>query len=182
MNIDDFENFINLHGKIIYSFCLRLTSNKEDAEDLYQQTFLKAFEIIDKIDKNNNPKSFLISIAINLWKNNNKKFARRHRLAPTSSIDDSPLTEVADNISIENLTINKLLQEDLMRAVVKLPYKYKIIILMHYTGGLSTEEMASILRIPRGTIKSRLHKGRLMIKKELEVKGYEGYGEYGFFA
>lgn len=182
MNIEDFEQLINLQSKIIYNFCLRLAINKEDAEDLYQQTFLKAFELMDKIDKNNNPKSFLISIAINLWKNNNKKNGRHHRIAPTTSIDDSPLTEIADVINIENLTINKLLQEDLMRAVGELPYKYKIIILMHYTGGLSTEDMASILKVPRGTIKSRLHKARLIIKKELEVKGYEGYAEYGFFA
>lgn len=57
-----------LYGKDVYGFCLRLARNKDNADDLYQETFLKAIELSNRIDKSKNPKGFLVSIAVGLWK------------------------------------------------------------------------------------------------------------------
>ncbi len=180
MTLEDIELLIDDHGKSIYSFCMKLTLNKEDTEDLYQQTFLKALELRDKIDKNNNPKSFLISIAINLWKNSKRKYARHNRIAPLIYVDNPESLDIADSTNVENRAINNELESELITAVNNLKDKFRIPLLMHYNGDLSIEEIASALKIPKGTVKSRLHNGRLIIKNELEAKGYEGYEEYGF--
>ncbi|MRN26206.1 hypothetical protein EAI30_16455 [Romboutsia ilealis] len=61
LELEDIENIISEYGNVIYKFCIKLTQNKED---LYQQTFLKAVELRHKLDKNNNPRSFLVPVAI----------------------------------------------------------------------------------------------------------------------
>ncbi|WP_304943677.1 RNA polymerase sigma factor [Vallitalea guaymasensis] len=82
MDIAYLSDLVELQGKAIYGFCYNLTNKKNDADDLYQETFLKAMELCHKIDRNNNPKGFLISIAIGIWKNNCRKYAWRQRIAP----------------------------------------------------------------------------------------------------
>lgn len=81
MTITELEQCIDCYGKEIYGFCRHITGNLQDGEDLYQDTFLKAVELADKIDINQNPKSYLISIAMRLWKNRSRKRAWRQRIA-----------------------------------------------------------------------------------------------------
>ena len=64
MNIQELNELIRLHGAAVYSFCCRLAANRPDAEDLYQETFLKATELCHKIDRYDNPKAFLLAIAL----------------------------------------------------------------------------------------------------------------------
>ena len=70
MTKTELENCIWEHGKEIYSFCLSLTLNSQEADDLYQDTFLKAMELLHQINYRHNPKSYLLSVALKLWKNN----------------------------------------------------------------------------------------------------------------
>lgn len=81
MKVIEVSYLIYDNGKDIYSFCRQLTQNKDAADDLYQDTFLKAVELSDKIDMKNNPKSYLLSIAVKLWRNRQRKFAWRARIA-----------------------------------------------------------------------------------------------------
>ena len=162
MELEDIEKIIAEYGNVVYKFCIKLTQNKEDGEDLYQQTFLKAIELKHKIDKNNNPRSFLVSVSIKIWKNTVRKNNRRKLIAPSMNIDDYELIEKKETEREVNLIVGKL--ED----------KFKLPIIMHYTVEMSLDEIAKSLKIPKGTVKSRLHKGRQIIKKELEDMGYEG--------
>ena len=176
MNVSDVEKLIDLYGDTIYGFCRRLAVNKSDTDDLYQQTFLRAVEIKEDIDINNNPKGFLISLAVSIWKNSIRKKARRHRIAPTVSIDENDCWNISTNsISAEDIVISKDLTGQVNIIVSKLNDRLRIPIIMYYNGDMSISEIAAALKVPEGTIKSRLHKARLIIKKELEVKGYEGY-------
>ena len=75
------EQCIDEYGKDVYTFCSQITGNREEAEDLYQDTFLKAVELKGKIDYNNNPRSYLVSVALRIWKNRRRKFAWRKRIA-----------------------------------------------------------------------------------------------------
>lgn len=72
---------INEHGKNVYAFCSQLTQNKQEAEELYQDTFLKAVELKEKMDWEKNPGGYLISIALRIWKNKKRKYAWRKRIA-----------------------------------------------------------------------------------------------------
>ena len=87
MNKSDIGRLAEEHGKYIYGFCLRLTNDTYNAEELYQDTFLKALEKASSIDENNNPRAYLAAIALSLWKSSKRKFARRAGIAPTDNIE-----------------------------------------------------------------------------------------------
>lgn len=172
MNIDELIELVQLHSKSIYSFCYKLTGNKEDTDDLYQETFLKAMELRHKMDASRNPKSFLIAVAIRLHKNHRRKLAWRHRIAPAAKLDESahlligvPAIEATPEDEVLSLELHTKLQE----AAQQLNDKLKLPLHMYYTADMSVEEIAVALKLPSGTVKSRLHKARQEIKKVLEV-------------
>ena len=95
MNKLQLEQCIREYGREIYFFCYHLTGNVQEAKELYQDTFLKAVELMKNINYENNPKSFLISIALRLWKNKKRKYAWRMRIAETESLIEE--TEVEES-------------------------------------------------------------------------------------
>ena len=176
MNLTELDKLIDLYGKYIYSFCLNLTGQKMGADDLYQETFLKAVEQLEHIDRERNPKSYLIALATGIYRNNRKKFAIRYRIAPMEPLSDQvPETLVSTELSPEEKLISDELKEEVKKAASKLPEKLKIALYMYYTAQMSVEEIATALKIPKGTVKSRLHKARCAMKKILEDSHYEIY-------
>lgn len=175
MDIEELSDLIKLHGKAIYGFCHKLAGNKADTDDLYQETFLKAMEVRHKMDATHNPKSFLISIAIRLNKNNRRKFARRRRIAPTAELNETmdkagwPDGEA----SPEDVVLSDELRGAVQAAAASLQEKLKIPLYMYYTVEMSIDEIASVLGIPPGTVKSRLYQARRAMKKNLEVRLHE---------
>ncbi len=178
MNVTDLSDLVQLHGKSIYGFCHKLTKNQADTDDLYQETFLKAMELCHKIDKDNNPKGFLISIAIGLWKNNRRKYARRQRIAPIEQLNEDMKNSYIfkDELTPEDIAISNELCVMIQTEADKLSDKLKIPLYMYYTAEMSNEEIASALKIPLGTVKSRLHTARKTLKNTLmEVGKYEEF-------
>lgn len=173
MDSREFTELINQHGKDIYGFCCRLTGNQNEAEDLYQDAFLKAFELMKQLDASYNPKSFILSITIRLWKNKKRKYAWRQRIVTTVELNDG----IDKEVDSSNLVVEQILLEEerimVRNAVKKMDDKYKLVIYLYYTAELSLEEISKTLGIPIGTVKSRLFKGRKIIRKNLEVDGYE---------
>lgn len=172
MGIEELSDLIQQHGKVLYGFCYRLTGNKADTDDLYQETFLKAMELSHKMDKDQNPKSFLISIAIRLRKNQRRKFAWRQRIAPTSEWNEGVGTQHSEAAGVETPEEAVLSRERrvmIQNAVNRLNDKLKLPLYMHYTAEMSVDEIAAVLNIPPGTVKSRLHKARKLMKNSLEV-------------
>lgn len=168
----DIENCVKEYGKSLYSFCLYITCNKENADDLYQQTFLVAVEK-KELEKNRNPKAYLIAIAMNLWKNRLRKAARRKRLAEMLSLEDEKLNQIPDGwTSVEREVEKKQEAERLRKCVLELPEKYKMVILLCYMEEMSMEEIARALRIPEGTVKSRLNKAKELLKERLRDGEY----------
>ncbi|MFX3634537.1 MAG: RNA polymerase sigma factor [Candidatus Pristimantibacillus sp.] len=172
MDIEDLSNLIELHGTTIYRFCYKLAGNKVDTDDLYQETFLKAMEVRHKIDMNHNPKSYLISIAIQLHKNKHRKFVWRQKIAPvvvlSETVDKVYWSEIV--ATPEDVVLSNELRSIINTAVDSLNDKLKIPLYLYYTAEMSIDEVASALRIPAGTVKSRLYKARMAMKKILEVE------------
>jgi RNA polymerase sigma-70 factor (ECF subfamily) len=171
----DLSKLVKSDGKAIYGFCHKLAKNQVDADDLYQETFLKAMELCHKIDKDNNPKGFLISIAVGLWKNKRRKYAWRQRIAPIEELNDdvNSCYMIKAESTPEDIIISNELRVMVQNAADTLNDKFKIPLYMYYTAGMSNEDIASALKIPLGTVKSRLHKARLALKNILEVSEYE---------
>lgn len=174
MTRQEFIDFIEKEGKAVYSFCHALTGNREDADELYQEVMLAAVEHCRDIEASQNPKSYLISVAVGIYKNYRRKYARRQRIAPVGELTEE-LSAVLKDDSInleEEVVINE--QRRIVREETKtLPEKFRLPVYLYYTAQLSIEEIAATLYIPEGTVKSRLHKARSIMKKRLEDYGYE---------
>lgn len=174
----ELEACIDEYGKDIYSFCRHLACDRQEAEDLYQDTFLKAVELEGKIDFKNNPKSWLLSVALRLWKNRKRKYAWRRRIA-----DICPMIEEKDletylfqgeqEASPEERMLGMEERLAVASAVGRLPERLRTVVLLYYMEEQSTKQIADIMGIPAGTVLSRLHKARKMLKKELESEFYE---------
>ena len=168
---DSIEKYITEYGRDIYSFCMYTTRNKDDADDLYQQTFLVAYEK-DDIDETRNPKAYLITIAANIWNNHIRKKLWRKRSADVIYLEDDDLMQLRDSSrSVEEEAIYSEEERIVRNAVRTLPEKHRIVILMYYMEEIPIRDIAAALGIPEGTVKSRLNKA-----KEL-LKGRLNYGE-----
>lgn len=180
MTKEELGQLIEEHGSSVYSFCCNLTGNRLDADDLYQETFLKAFELSKRIDSSHNPKSYIMGIAIRIWQNERRKKAGRQRILPLQEYReerDGKYESGNENL-LEEQIIRKEEQREIRRAMENLPEKIRITMFLYYTGELSVEEISKTLRIPVGTVKSRMNKGRNLLKRCWEV--YEdGQGANG---
>ncbi len=168
MNITELEKCIETYGNDIYAFCMHLAYSQQEAEELYQDTFLKAMELLGSIEAGNNPKSYLLSITIRLWKNQKRKYAWRKRIAGFSSLEEETKeTELLSGYSLEEEVLKKEQIRQLRQAVKKLDYKYRIPVYLYYMEEMPIDSIARILKLPKGTIKSRLYKAREILKKQL---------------
>lgn len=174
MTIDDLKGLITEYGMHLYSFCCNLTGNRMDADDLYQETILKAIELRHRLDSGGNPKSYLMGMAARLWQNHRRKYAIRQRILPMADYEENLMQEVADERpQPEGEAIRNEMISEVRAGIKKLPEKLQIVLYMFYTAEMSTEEISQALHIPIGTVKSRLHKGRSQLRKYLEVCGYD---------
>ena len=158
MDAREIEKCIDEFGTDIYRFCLKLCMDKSEAEDLYQQTFLKALEMEWTLD----------------WgKSDRRKQARRNMIAPCSNLDDEAEAVLHSDESIEESYLQKELISEVNRIIETLPEKIRIPLTLFYLSNCSVEQISTIIKKPPGTVKSRLFKGRSLIKKGLEEAGYE---------
>lgn len=173
MNAGETEKCIDAFGTDVYRFCLKLCGDKMDAEDLYQQTFLKALETEWTLDWEKNPRALFFSLAYNLWKSDRRKQARRNMIAPCNNLDDTVETVPLSGDSIEENFFRKELITQVRQIIEALPEKFQVPLILFYLSDCSTEQIAAIIKKPPGTVKSRLFKGRKLIRKRLEESGYE---------
>lgn len=170
MNYEELEACIRDYGKDIYSFCRQLTRDRQEADDLYQDTFLKIVEIRDRLDFESNPKGYLLSVSVNLWRNRKRKFAWRKRITgPEVPIEDTVLEIPSGEEPVEEQMITREQKNLVRRAVEALPEKYRMPVLLFYMEELKISEISGILEVPQGTVKSRLYKAKKVLEKELEV-------------
>jgi len=167
--LQNMELLVQEHGRVIFGLCRKLTPNYQDAEDLYQQTFLTALG--KEIRREENPRAFLAKICVSLWKNELRKRSRRSRIAPLSD------TEPGDHPGICDLSADAEEREQLavLRACVsRLEERQRLPVLLYYAMELPLTEIAGILHIPEGTVKSRLAAARRKLREEMEGCGYDG--------
>ncbi len=170
MTKQELEVCIQTYGRDIYSFCRQLTGSRQEADELYQDTLLTAVEKLERIDGRRNPKSYLLSVAIRLWRNRRRKFAWRRRIAevlPAGEKGDVWDRE-ADAFSLEEQILAQEKKTAVRLAVSRLPEHLRLVTLLYYMEELSTAQIAGLLRIPKGTVSSRLYQARKRLRRELE--------------
>lgn len=171
MNVTELEKCIDMYGNDIYAFCTRLAYSRQEAEELYQDTFLKAMERLDTIDASNNPRSYLLSITVRLWKNQKRKYAWRRRIAVIESTaqdgDGDSKEETASGLSPEEEMMEKEQSRQIRHAVAELGDKYRLPVYLYYMEEMTIQDISGILKLPEGTVKSRLYKARKILKEQL---------------
>lgn len=178
MNNKEFEQFVLDNGKEILRFCRMTCADREAGDELYQDTMLKLLSKMRSLDLGQNVRSYALSVSILLWKNKKKKYANRNRLIPMESMDR---LEAEGNLEIAGLSEaspeNCIFMEDerivVQQVVARLPEKYRIPVYLFYSAELSIQEIAKVLQIPAGTVKSRMNKAKHVLKEELEALGYD---------
>ncbi len=162
------QQIIQQHGDDIFTFFIHLTGDSLQAEELYQDTFLKAIEK-DELDFSHNPKSYLLGMGINLWKNKRRKdFLRLKKVNIMPLSQREEFYPVADDSIIEEDIRQKEITYRVQQAIGNLPDKYKSVVLLYYMQDMPVKEISHMLGIPRGTVKTRLYKARSILKKQLE--------------
>lgn len=171
MTKQELAECIDAYGRDIYSFCRYLAGTVQEADELYQDTWLRTVELLESIDSAGNIKSYCLSVAVGIWKNKKRKFAWRRRIAGTQSyLDDERRELLADQSPTSEERVLEAEQIRLVRkAVYELPEKLKTVTLLYYMEDLSTAQIAEVLKVSAGTVKSRLYHARLLLKKKLEV-------------
>ena len=164
--MDIFAELADKYGDSVYRFCRTLAYSKEDADDLFQETFLKALEQPHKIDGAENPQNFLFTTALYIWKSWKRKYARRSRIAPVEALDESQETSESSP-GAEDEYMERDLLITVRELVGALPEKLRVPVVMYYNAEMDVQKIAEALKIPAGTVKSRLYNARKIIEKGL---------------
>ena len=172
MEAREIERCIDEFGADVYRFCLKLCMNREDAEDLYQQTFLKALECSFTLEWEKNPRAFFFAAAHNQWKSSRRKAARRSGIVQCMNIEDEREYTICSGEDIEADYFHREMISEISRIIQELPDKFRIPLILFYLFEFKVEQIGRMTGKYPGTVKSRLFKGRKMIKKRLEEAGY----------
>jgi RNA polymerase sigma-70 factor (ECF subfamily) len=169
-----FEKEALIHLDVIFSAALKMTGNRMEAEDLVQETFLRAFKFFDKFKPGTNCRAWLFKIMTNLYIN---RYNRRKSRPSSSSYDEieevytgeklNPTEYIGNSEYDINRIYMNLLDDDIRNLLQELPEDFRITIVLCDIQGFSYEEAARITEVKIGTVKSRLFRARRKLQKGL---------------
>lgn len=168
----DFETAAIPFLDSLYSMAYRLTRNTEEAQDLVQETYLKAYKYYDKFEKGTNLKAWLFRILKNSFINNYRKKQSQPQQSAFEDIEESFESLVSDEAhhgakDPEQAALENVLDEDVQAALDGLRDDYRMVIHLVDIEGFSYKEASEILDVPVGTVMSRLYRGRKLLEKAL---------------
>jgi RNA polymerase sigma-70 factor, ECF subfamily len=167
-----FREIVETYGDRVHNLIYRMLGNREEAEDVSQEVFITVFKSIDSFRGDSKFSTWLYRVAVNHCKNRIKYLARRHD-RDQSEYDEEALrdqaagTTTAPNPSprpdkqLEGVELEQIMQ----RCIAQLEEEHRLVIVLRDVEDLSYEEICAITNLPTGTVKSRLHRARLALKK-----------------
>ncbi|TVQ01374.1 MAG: sigma-70 family RNA polymerase sigma factor [Balneolaceae bacterium] len=175
----DFNEEMIPHLDALYNFGLRLTSDPNDAEDLVQDTIVKAYRFFSSYEKGTNAKAWLFRILKNSYINNYRKKSKKPQEVDYDEVAtfyETVRAERTETSDLEDKMFRELIDDDLSRALDSIPEDFRTVVLLCDVEDFTYEEIANMLDVPIGTIRSRLHRGRNLLKVQLmEYAAKRGY-------
>lgn len=173
----EFEQTALIYTDELYATALRLTKNERDAEDLLQDTFLKAYTFFHRFEKDTNCRAWLFKILTNTFIN-----AYRRKTKEREILGADDLRAVEENLfsrdraliqyNPERGLMRKLISEDVRVALENIPIEFRMVVVLADLQGFSYKDIALILACPVGTVMSRLFRGRKLMRKQLAAFAY----------
>jgi len=165
---DAYAEIVKIYLDPIYNFVFRLAGDRDAADDLTQETFVKAWKNLARFDKKRNFKTWLFTIA----KNTAYDWLKKKKEIPFSTFADEEGESWLENVADEDILPDEILErsdlaEEMEKIIEKIPVHYRAILLLHYKEDFSLREIAEIIGEPYNTIKSRHRRGLGRLKEKL---------------
>jgi RNA polymerase sigma-70 factor, ECF subfamily len=171
-----FRELVGEHRDRVYNVCFRMMGNRHEAEDVAQEVFIAVFKTIDSFREESKFSTWLYRVAVNHCKNRIKYLARRHD-RDRDELDENttgggvngatlgqPMRSAQPDRALEGIQMEEVLKE----AVNSLDEEHRLVVILRDIEDLSIEEICEITDLPDGTVKSRLHRARLALRKKLQ--------------
>ena len=177
---EEFEAVALEYFDVLYSTAMRLTRNPAEAQDLVQETYLKAYRFFDRFEPGTNIKAWLFTILRNTHINTYRKASRQQEQTDFERVepfyaDPTLFPEWSDQAPLEEV-LRHVVQDDVKRALDALPEVYRMVVLLADMADFSYKEIAAIIDCPEGTVMSRLFRGRRLLRNSLaEFARKNGY-------
>ena len=166
-----FEKQALAHLGSMYSVALRMTRNQGDAEDLVQETCLKAYRFFHRFQPGTNCKAWLLKILTNIFINKYRQRAKEQTKIEYGESGDYQLNQklllANRNPNPEEALWSQVGEEQIKKALDALPEDFRLAVVLCFVEGFSYDEISEILGLRLGTVKSRIHRGRLILKSQL---------------
>lgn len=165
-----FERELLPHVRALHTFAYHLTYNQQDADDLVQETYLKAYRFIDKYDAGTNAKAWLFKILKNAYINEYRKKAKQpakvdfDEIAAFHDTDENKINGYSD---LREDVFENMMGDEVTTAINSLPVDFRSVILLCDIEGFTYEEISKIIDVPIGTVRSRLFRARNLLKEKL---------------
>jgi RNA polymerase sigma factor (sigma-70 family) len=170
---DIFNREFMPHINSMYNFAFRLTMDEDDANDLVQDTYLKAFRFISSFERGTNAKAWLFRILKNSFINDYRKRSKEPSKVDYQEVETTYNSEEAAEVDhttdLRVETVQDMIGDEVATALNSLPVDFRTVIILCDIEGFTYEEMAKILDIPIGTVRSRLHRARNLLKDKLRT-------------
>lgn len=162
-----FEREALTHLDAVYRTALRLSGNPSDAEDLVQDTMLKAYRAWDRYQPGTNAKAWLLTILRNTYINAYRRAKTKGSTVDVNAIEPFTVFREAHDTDPEATFFGQIVDDEVLAAIDALPDNFREVLVLSDMEGLSYAEIASVVEVPVGTVKSRLFRGRQILQKRL---------------
>jgi len=156
-----FNPLVERYKMPLYKVLYRMVHNRDDAEDLVEEAFIKAYRAISRFDLDRSFYAWICRIAVN----NAINYIKKERRGQVQSIGMVEYRLIAEKGNPVKMTREKILKERINAAIAKLPEEYRMILVLRVDDEYSYEEIGNMLKIPKGTVMSRLARARQKLKK-----------------
>lgn len=166
-----FEREAMPHMDALYRTALRMTRNDNDAQDLVQEALIKAYRNWHRFQTGSNCRAWLFKIMTNIFINDYRSKSRAPVSVNVDDIDDNylygQLAQLGPEENPEQHLFAKVFDDDVKKAIEELPDDFRLVVVLSFLEGFSYQEIADIADLQLGTVKSRLHRGRKLLQKQL---------------
>ncbi|MDH3496637.1 MAG: sigma-70 family RNA polymerase sigma factor [Gemmatimonadota bacterium] len=164
---EGFEQEALAHLDTVYRVALRLAGNESDAEDLVQETMLKAFRAWHQYQPGTNARAWLLTILRHTFINQYRSRRRRPETVDVSDVERYTVFREVQDVDPEGTFFDRLVDDEVLHAIDALPEEFRDTLVLSDLEGLSYAQIAEVTGVPVGTVKSRLFRGRQLLQRQL---------------